>query len=282
MAYSEDLRKKAIDYLSEGNTLESAHRVFKIGLTTIKRWKKQYKETGSLAKKELHRSYKKLNPVKLSAYIEKHPDAYLREIGEAFGCTESAVRYALCKLKITRKKKTKVYGERNEEKRKEFIETLQTLHPEQIIYVDETGMDQFLYREYARAPRGKKVYGVISGKKYKRTSLVAGKSGNKIIAPLQYTGTTDHVLFEYWFEHLLLSAIPAESVIVMDNASFHRKEALRRLAHKANCSLLFLPPYSPDLNPIENFWAWLKRKLQDVLPYFGCFDDALSACFHLR
>lgn len=111
-------------------------------------------------------------------------------------------------------------------------------------------MDQFLYREYARALRGKKVYGVISGKKYKRTSIVAGKCGDKIFAPLQYAGTTDSVLFEYWFEHLLLPEVPAKSVIVMDNASFHRKEVLRKLAVKAGCSLLFLPAYSPDLNPI--------------------------------
>ena len=59
MAYSEDLRKKVIGYLEEGNTPESAKAVFKIGLTTIKRWQKQYKDTGSLAKKELHRSFRK-------------------------------------------------------------------------------------------------------------------------------------------------------------------------------------------------------------------------------
>lgn len=86
MAYSEDLRRKVIEYLEDGNTLESTHKVFKIGLTTIKEWKKQYKETGSLAKKELNRSFKKINPVKLSAYIKEHPGAYLCEIAEIFRC----------------------------------------------------------------------------------------------------------------------------------------------------------------------------------------------------
>jgi len=105
MAYSEDLRKKVIGHLEEGNTQESAKAVFKIGLTTIKRWQKQYKDTGSLAKKELHRSFKKLDPEKLSVYVKEHPDAYLREIAEVFGCTDDAVRLALIKLKITRKKR---------------------------------------------------------------------------------------------------------------------------------------------------------------------------------
>ena len=105
MAYSEDLRKEVIGYLEEGNTLETAKAVFKIGLTTIKRWKKQYKETGSLANKELHRSFRKLDPEKLSVYVKEHPDAYLREIAEVFGCTDDAVRLTLIKMKITRKKR---------------------------------------------------------------------------------------------------------------------------------------------------------------------------------
>ena len=142
-------------------------------------------------------------------------------------------------------------------------------------------MDQFLYREYARAPRGEKVCGVISGRKYKRISLVAGKCGNKLFAPLEYAGITDSVLFEYWFSELLLKELPPKSVIVMDNASFHRKEILRRLAERHDCSVLFLPPYSPDLNPIEKFWAWLKRKLGEFLSASDSFGSALSACFNL-
>ena len=105
MAYSEDYRKRVIEYLEEGDTQETAHQVFKVGLTTIKRWKKQYEETGSLKNKPLKRTFKKIDPEKLSAYVKEHPDAYLREIAEVFGCTDDAVRLALIKLKITRKKR---------------------------------------------------------------------------------------------------------------------------------------------------------------------------------
>lgn len=140
-------------------------------------------------------------------------------------------------------------------------------------------MDQFLYREYARAPRGEMVEGIISGKKYKRVSIVAAQCEGKVFAPLEYEGTTDSALFEYWFAHMLLPKLSPGHVIVMDNASFHRKDALSRMVQKTGCSLLFLPPYSPDLNPIEHFWAWLKCKLRDLLPLFDSFDIALSACF---
>lgn len=65
----------------------------------------------------------------------------------------------------------------------------------------------------------------------------------------------------------------------MDNATFHRKAKLRELAINAECEVLFLPPYSPDLNPIEKFWSWLKQKLREVLPEYDNFMDALIDCF---
>jgi len=69
----------------------------------------------------------------------------------------------------------------------------------------------------------------------------------------------EHNLFEQWFSQYLLPALPEHSVIVMDNAFFHRKKKLNILAHKTHCTLIFLPPYSPELNPIEYFLSWLKR-----------------------
>lgn len=103
--------------------------------------------------------------------------------------------------------------------------------------------------------------------------------GADIFAPLQYDGTMDSILFETWFQQCLLPALPANTVIVMDNASFHRKNALISMAENNGHRLLFLPPYSPELNPIENFWAWLKAKLRKTLSNFDSFDDALRYSF---
>jgi len=72
------------------------------------------------------------------------------------------------------------------------------------VYVDETGIDTFVYRDYAYAKRGEKVLGFISGKKYKRVGIVAALMNKKIVSPLQYDGTMDSVLFELWFEKCLL------------------------------------------------------------------------------
>jgi transposase len=142
------------------------------------------------------------------------------------------------------------------------------------------GVEQCLFREFARAPRGQKVMGVISGQKIKRTNIVAGICQKKWVAPFQYDGTTDSGLFEFWFENCLLKEIKRK-YIVLDNATFHRKNRLIELAAKAKCKIIFLPPYSPDLNPIENKWAWVKQKLRDLLPNCDTFDDAICSVFQV-
>ncbi|MDE7121285.1 MAG: transposase, partial [Oscillospiraceae bacterium] len=86
-----------------------------------------------------------------------------------------------------------------------------------------SGIDTCLYREYAYAPREKKVTERISGNKFKRTNLVAAQLNQEIIAPMQYNRTTDASLFEHGFKQWLLPCLPEDAVIVMDNASFHRK-----------------------------------------------------------
>jgi len=136
-----------------------------------------------------------------------------------------------------------------------------------------------LQRGYAYAKRGIKIAGRVSGKRYKRVGIVAAKLGDEIISPLQYEGTMNSELFECWFENCLCNNLPLNSVIVMDNATFHRKSSLPLIAQRYGHQIIFLPPYSPELNPIEDFWSWLKSKLKKVLRDFDCFDDALCYCF---
>ena len=161
------------------------------------------------------------------------------------------------------------------------MEKLKTIPSERLIYVDECGIDKYLYREFAYAPRGQKVFAKISGRKFKRSNIVAGLCQGKWVAPMEYSGTTDSILFAYWFENCLLKEIGRDKVIILDNATFHKKSVLSDLAKKYNCEVLFLPPYSPDLNPIEKKWAWLKKMLRKILPNFNSFDLALQNSFQV-
>ena len=168
------------------------------------------------------------------------------------------------KLRI---KKKNTYKEQDPKKVKEFEKQIEDIPKEKRCYVDESGFDTYYQREYGWAPKGEAVNDKILGRKYERRSIVAGKVNNEIIAPLEYRGTMHGEFFEKWFEDNLLPAISEDTVIIMDNASFHRKEKLYEIAKRYNRRLIFLPPYSPELNPIEHFWNWLKKKIPDVLKY---------------
>lgn len=110
MSYPTQYRKRTIEYRMEGHTLEKTSQTFKVSIPTIREWEKQYKDTGDLNKKPQKRSHKKLDPEKLNAYLNKHPDAYQSEVAEAFGCTDTAIRKAYKRLGITRKKRQNAIG----------------------------------------------------------------------------------------------------------------------------------------------------------------------------
>lgn len=105
MSYGADYKKRTIEYRKEGNTLESTRKVFKVAVSTIRKWEKQYESEEGFAKKPLNRGFKKIDPQKLAEHVEQQPDAYLREIAEVFDCNESAIRQALKREGITRKKR---------------------------------------------------------------------------------------------------------------------------------------------------------------------------------
>jgi transposase len=110
MSYDKKYRQRTIEYRESGHTLEETSLVFKVSISTIRDWQKLHRETGGFEKRPLIRSHKKVDPKELERCIEEHPDAYLVEIAEMFHCDESAIRRALKKLGITRKKNQTLPG----------------------------------------------------------------------------------------------------------------------------------------------------------------------------
>jgi transposase len=94
-----------MEFLGKGHSQREAQKVFGLALATVQQWYKQYRATGSLASNYLSRRSRKLNMEKLKTYVNEHPDAYLKEIGEVFGCSDVAVFYAFRRFGITRKKR---------------------------------------------------------------------------------------------------------------------------------------------------------------------------------
>jgi putative transposase len=151
--------------------------------------------------------------------------------------------------------------------------------PEELrIYIDESGKNTDLNREYGYAPAGEPVEGKRHGRKPDKLNIVAAKCGDRIIERHEYGCSMTSRFFEFWFM-LLLKCVTAGSVFIMDNATFHRKTVLKAMAEQAGCRVLFLPKYSPDLNPIEHEWANLKSFLRNHGRNFDSTSDAIAHYF---
>jgi transposase len=109
--------------------------------------------------------------------------------------------------------------------------------------------------------------------------MIAAKCGDDIIGRYEYTCNMNSRLFELWFTEVLLKLIPKGNVIIMDNASWHRKKILKKLAEDAGCRVIFLPPYSPDFNPIEQVWANLKTFIKNYMRSFSSLNLTVLAFF---
>ena len=136
--------------------------------------------------------------------------------------------------------------------------------PENLIFIDETGIDNNLSSLYGWALRGVKSFAEILGHRTIRKTLIAGYSygGKQLIAPMEYDGYTDTEVFNTWISEVLCKELIPGQVVIMDNASFHKSPKVRELIENIGCTLLYLPPYSPDLNPIEHVWANLKALIR--------------------
>jgi transposase len=134
-------------------------------------------------------------------------------------------------------------------------------------------------RTQGRSPRGKRVYVSRPGKRYKRLNIVAGQIGSEVIAPHFYDWSTNSQWFEVWFEWYFCLILPLCSIIIMDNARFHRKTELERIAKFYGHQILWLPTYSPDKNHIEKLWANLKNWLHNYAHLYPSIQDAVRDYF---
>lgn len=150
---------------------------------------------------------------------------------------------------------------------------------EKRVYVDETGFEAPLIRPYAYSPIGQKIVGEHTGKRFARTSLIAGLKENKPLAPMAFKGYCNTEVVLAWVEQMLIPALNPGDVVIWDNATFHKSKQLAQLFEKAGIGLLFLPPYSPDLNPIEQFWAWLKARIRQLNEPVLHISQALTKVF---
>lgn len=127
-----------------------------------------------------------------------------------------------------------------------------------------------------------KIHDTVCGMRFVRENFIAAKVEKRVVAPMCYQGNCDTEMFNFWLENFLIPELKPGQIVIMDNAAFHKSEKTKNLIKNAKCELLFLPPYSPELNPIEKFWANLKRFITKIINKFHKLSHAIDYAFKCK
>ena len=147
-------------------------------------------------------------------------------------------------------------------RRLDWAESQPRLDPSRLICIDETWASTNMARTHGRAPRGQRLRAAIPHGHWKTTTLVAGLRTSGMIAPMVLDGPINGAAFQAYVEQVLVPELRSGDIVVMDNLASHKGPAVRSAIEAAGASLLYLPPYSPDFNPIENAFSKIKAALR--------------------
>ena len=149
---------------------------------------------------------------------------------------------------------------------------------ENIVYFDESGFETEAYRPHGWARRGTKVHGDICGNNRKRTNLIMAQRSKQWLAPMLFKGSCSAEVVNMWLKRMLLRELKEPSVIVMDNARFHKKDEIEEILKQKGHIMLPLPTYSPDFNPIEQSFAIIKKRRQFAKKQNALEDILMRNC----
>jgi transposase len=150
------------------------------------------------------------------------------------------------------------------------------MSPPSLVYADESGMDNRDEYAYGWNPKGERFHALKSGTRQGRINMIAAYCHGQLLAPFTIEGACNRTIFETWLESCLIPVLQAGQCLIIDNATFHKGGRIEELINQAGCRVLYLPPYSPDLNRIEKCWSWLKSRIRHCLNQFDCLRDAME------
>jgi transposase len=129
---------------------------------------------------------------------------------------------------------------------------------------------------YGWCERGKRFEAFKTGRRTGRVNMIAAYCERQLSAAFTVDGACNRVVFETWLETCLLPTLQPGQVVILDNATFHHGGRIAQLLAAVGCRLLYLPPYSPDLNRSEQCWAWLKSRMRKRLAHSGTLRQAME------
>jgi transposase len=147
-------------------------------------------------------------------------------------------------------------------RRWEWFEGQLDLEPERLVFIDETWASTKMARTHGRSLRGERLRAAIPHAHWKTTTFVAGLRSTGMVAPMVLDGPINGAAFQAYVEQVLVPELKPGDIAIMDNLGSHKGPGVRAAIEAAGATLLYLPPYSPDFNPIENAFATFKAALR--------------------
>lgn len=159
-------------------------------------------------------------------------------------------------------KKSVKAKEQDPEARRQWWQHVQRLDAAQMVFLDECGVNTAMHRRYGRSPRGTRCQGVVPRNWKSSTTILGALSVQGVQGVMSLEGATDRLAFEAFIEQVLLPTLVPGQIVILDNLSAHKSQKAQKMVEDLGCSWLFLPPYSPDFNPIEMLGSKFKSDLR--------------------
>ena len=168
------------------------------------------------------------------------------------------------------------------EKRENWRDNQENLDISKLRFLDETSVNCGMTRVYGRAPTNERVNDYVPDVRFERTSILSTLGLGGVFAPIMFKGTLNGDFFEWYVEEVLVPTLSPGEILILDNCSAHKVTGVLDSIYEKGASVLFLPEYSPDLNPIELMWSKVKAILRKLKPRTAeelvkAVGDALNA-----
>jgi transposase len=272
--YSQDLRQRILETARHGGaTVKQIAERFLVSVSFVTRLLQLHRATGSVEPKPHGGGHPAvLTPEdleRLRELIRDRPDATLEECRRHLGssCSLATISRALSELGLPRKKKVPRACEQDspevQEQRQAFCEALAGVDPRRLVFVDECGANTAMTRTYGRAPAGQRVYSDAPGH-WDSITLTCGMRLSGPMAAEVFPGATNTVMFEDYVEEVLVPELRPGDVVIWDNVKPHKSEEAIEAVEAAGARVVPLPPYSPDLTPIEEMFSKVKNVVRSV------------------
>ena len=274
--YPKELRARIVAAVEQGEfTIAEIASLFGVGITFIKKMLKLHRAGDDLEPRhgggpEVLLKEKEL--ALLRKEINKHPDATLVELQKVLAKKRNVtaslptICRALQQLNLPRKKKGLIANERDEKERRKFRRIIIQFVIGKLVFIDEMGSNIAMTRLYGRAKPGKRIFEKIPGNRGKNVSTIGAISLDGIRTGLSVQGAIDGETMVFFVEELLAPRLKRGDIVILDNCSIHKMEEIEEIIEARGAWVIFLPRYSPDLNPIENCWSKVKAVLRSLKP----------------